>query len=341
MVMGRLVVRKAVAGMVAFIIGISIIMVTLIPLLIYLNTTSGEILRAMNVAREFQNQKTRESLEIVNESGVFLIKNTGSIPITIILAVIDSGKGCGRETLLVRTSEILNPGDAVSNIAGYNLSRVCYIVTSKGNIFPAKEKYTVLPQLLQPATFTRSNTGFAEDLYNYYGSNIISRYNERSTLCNKDGVAALVPFNKYDPARKLLTINDTRGDNILYELSGCFSLTFKNSVSINENPYAVAVLYRLVLVFNKSDEKFDTILRICLQRDTSSSCTSSSKTIWYPKGTDPGYIALEGVSLIPMRNAQPGVYDLNVTLIVDKLGGNRLNIGVEYIAVIGAELVSG
>jgi len=337
-VMRKSIVRKAVAGMVAFIVGLSIIMVTLIPLLIYLNTTSGEILRAMSVAREFQNQKTRESLEIVNESRVFLIKNTGSIPITIILAVIDSGKGCERETLLVRTSEILNPGDAISNIAGYNLSRVCYIVTSKGNIFPAKEKYTVLPQ---PVTFTHSNTGFAEDLYNYYGSNIIARYNERSTVCNKNGVAALVSFNKYDPARKLLTINDTRGDNILYELSGCFGLIFKNTVSINENPYAVAVLYRVVLVFNKSDEKFDTILRICLQQDTSSSCTSSSKTVWYPKGTDPGYIVLEGVSLIPMRNAPPGVYDLNVTLIVDKLGGNRLNIGVEYIAVLGAELVLG
>ncbi|GAY25082.1 hypothetical protein ATG_02850 [Desulfurococcaceae archaeon AG1] len=341
MVMGRLVVRKAVAGMVAFIIGISIIMVTLIPLLVYLNTASGETLRAMGVVREFYNQRTRESLDVVREGGVFRIKNTGSVPITVILAVIDGGKGCGRETLLIRTSESLNPGDVVSSIAGHGLDRICYIVTSRGNVFPVKEKYAVLPQLPQPVTFTPNNTGFAEDLYNSYRNNITARYNERSSVCDKTGVPALFSFDSYDPAKKLLTINDTSGNIIIYELGGCFSLTFKNSVSISENPYAVAVFYRLVLVLRRPEANFEALLRICLQQGASSSCASSSNMIWYPTGVNPGYVVLEGVSLIPVRNALPGVYDLNVTLTLDKLGGNRLSIGVEYIAVLNAALVSG
>ena len=341
--MKKQIIRKAVAGMLAFIIGISVLMITLIPLLIYLNTSSGETLKAMGMVREFQSQRSREALDIVYDatSSTFLLKNTGTTPITIILAAISSGNQCVN---LSKTNINLNPGDTVKNISNYGLGSICYVVTSRGNVFPVKEKYNLLlsqlAQSSQEIVFTPDNTKFAEDLYNSYKNKIIANYSTSSTSCTNPGTPTLHPFDKYNN-KKLLTINYTSGGVVNYTNNGCFSLTFQNVVNVSGNQYAVAVFYKIVIVHNKNGNKLGATLTICLQQEQGgvTRCASSAGTSWNPSDIQTNYVVLEGISLIP--SLTPGLYNLNITLTFDSGGGTEFNVGVEYIAVQNARLVTG
>ena len=343
--MKKQIIRKAVAGMLAFIIGISVLMITLIPLLIYLNTSSGETLKAMGMVREFQSQRSRESLDIVYDatSSTFLLKNTGTTPITIILAAISSGDRCGN---LSKTNISLNPGDTVKNISNYGLDSICYVVTSRGNVFPVKERYNILlsqlSQSSQEIVFASDNTKFAEDLYNSYKNKIIAKYNTDRTSCTNDGTPKLHPFDKYNN-KKLLTINSTSDDVVSYEKDyGCFSLTFQNVVNVSGNQYAVAVFYKIVIVLiNKNGNKLGAVLMVCLQKDSVTKCANSAGTSWTPSAIQTDYIVLEGLSLIPMQDAPSGLYNLNITLTFDSQGSTKFNVGVEYIALQNARLVTG
>jgi len=367
---GREGLRKAVAGILAFIIGISIAVVTIIPLLIYLNTSSGETIRAFNTLRDFQAQKSSESIGIALEGGGWAIKNTGSVSETIVLAVIDTGNGCNNGTALIRTSITLNPGDRIYSInistSSYSLDKICYVVTARGNVFPVKEKYlaALASQQSQNLLFTPNNVKFAEDLMGIKDK-IKANYSTDDLSCNKNGrVYFANALKNYKPMNnaKILTISDRNNNIVTYgskdnnnknnkNNEGCFSVTFPGILNITSGSYGLVIYYRIILDLvskSKSDnpgsssaDKMSVNVSISVMGGGIVRASMASVSSWSLNSIDLDYIVLENYLLIPLKGVNPGIYDLNVTVLFPTLQGNtQVQVGIEYIAVQGATLVT-
>lgn len=348
--MNRDAIRKAVAGVLAFIIGISIAVVTIIPLLIYLNSTSGALLNALNQVRDFQSQKSSESLDVVYEGGSIYLKNTGSVPATIVLAVIDSGKGCSSNTFLLKTSIPISTGDRISSInissRSYGLTDICYVMTARGNVFPVKEKYLALQaQLSQQAgniLFTPNNTIFPDDASKY---TTVGKYSDGDLSCSKKGdVWNNVTFPDY--GKNLIAVVDTnlgqqQGIPVTINgKSGCVSITFKQSVNVPQGAYAVVIYYRIIVQSN--NDKMNVIIIPSLIKDNKIYMSSDVNAMHSPSSIfKNSYLSFEGYSLIPLKDATPGLYDLNITVAFpDTTGSTAPKVGIEYIAIQGATLVT-
>lgn len=333
--------RKAAASMLGFIIGISILAAILIPLSIYLSNMGSETLTAVEAVRDFESQRSQESVDIVYWNGYIQLKNTGSVPIAVSLIALDVGNGCGWGAVLYKADpmiNVINPGDMARNISGYDLSVICYILTTRGNMFPVKEKYfAMLSQLSQGVYFTPGNTRFAGDI----DPRIVSaRFSTNDGGCSLSGTPAVVRFSQYN--RSLLTINYS-GSPVLFSGPGssCFSLTFNNAVEVNASSYAVAVFYKMVFLPTSRRDTFGAALTACLSGPVSS-CSSSSGLSWSPSSINQDYIVFEGFSLIPMGSAPRGNYSLTITLVFSiQGGGTSFYTGLEYIAVQGARLIAG
>jgi hypothetical protein len=336
-------IRKAVAGILAFIIGISIAIVTIVPLLIYLNTSSGEAMRAFNSLSEYQKQRSSESIDIVLVGGTPYIKNTGSTPLTIVLAVIDSGNGCGDRTSMLKTNITMKPGDAILSInatsSSYGPAVTCYVMTARGNVFPVKEKYNaILSQQTGNILFTPNNTIFADDANKY---SIDGSYSNGDLSCSTRGyVRNNVTFQSYDPNKKLISVVDNNGNPItITEKRGCISVAFKNAVSVPQGAYAVVIYYRIIV--DSSQAKMDVGIIPSLMKNNMIYTSSNSNAIFSPSSISGSYLSFEGYSLIPLKGATPGLYDLNITVVFPSLqGGSSLQVGIEYIAIQGATLVT-
>lgn len=318
--------------------------VSLIPLLIYLNQTSGDLARAIAALRDYQSQKETESLGIVYDStaGGIVLKNTGPIPVTIVLATVNSGT-CGLGDTILRTSITMYPGNTTTSIKttgkSYSLGEICYVATARGNVFPVKEKYAQLAQQIQ--IFTRNNTLFAA---NADIKKIQANYSTTSYICNMQGNPAIINFANYP--RQVLTIIDNNNNIISFGGSsnnvGCFLLIFKNLVQIRENPYAVVVYYRIVLQGTwGSNNKLGVNVAATIYNDTVRFDSTTSETSWTPNSINVTYLVLERYVIIPVSGATPGLYNLSITGTLDLQGSTQLQVGLEYLAVQGATLVVG
>jgi hypothetical protein len=342
-------IRRAVAGILAFIIGISIAIVTIVPLLIYLNTSSGEAMRAFNSLSEYQKQRSSESIDIALIGGTPYIKNTGSTPLTIVLAVIDSGNGCGDRTSMLKTNITMKPGDAILSInatsSSYGPAVTCYVMTARGNVFPVKDRYIALmsqqPQQAGNILFTPNNTIFADDASKY---SVDGSYSAGSLSCNTKGyVWNNVTFQSYDPNKKLISVVDNNGKPITITANsgnGCISVAFNNAVSVPQGAYAVVIYYRIIVI--SSQAKIDVGIIPSLMKNNMIYTSSNSNTIFSPSSIFSGsYLSFEGYSLIPLKGATPGLYDLNITVVFPSLqGSSNPQVGIEYIAIQGATLVT-
>lgn len=347
--MGRA--RKAVAGMLAFMIGISIVIVALVPLLLLLNSQSSEMLRAANTVNTFQSLRDSESLNIVIQSGDIVLKNTGSVPITIALLIINNSitGSCIDTPQLVRTNTTISPGDYYKNItvAGktYKLEDICYIVTTRGNVIPIKEKYyTYLSQLsgVSGGILSRENTRFAEDM----NTGVIkANYSTNDYSCNIKATPYIAKIPQYP--NRLLTANDSN-DIIVFSLSsggkGCLSFTFENSLELDGSGYAVLVVYRIVVVgsnLNKNNFRLDLETRASVSGSGGAYSSSATSPNWQPK-LDSDYLNLtwDVILVIPMKGASPGRYSLTITIILNQINSNgNYRVGVEYLSVQGMRLL--
>jgi hypothetical protein len=343
-------VRKAVAGILAFIVGISILIVTIIPLLIYLNRVSGEMIRAFNSLSEYQRHRSLESIDILVEGNRVAIKNTGSVAEAFILAVIDNGYGCNNRASILKINIALDPGDKIYSIntssSSYTLDKICYVMTSRGNVFPVREKYlAVLVSLAPPAIITNESTRFADDMKSW---SISVYYSIGSDICNVAGlpwIGVISPiYNK-----KLLTINSSATEIVKYELggqnrTGCALYRFKDLLSLDRPGYAVLTIMRVVIIgTNLSNIRLDANAYISIIRDNVYISTASAYLTWNPAPDprrDTDYIVWDIVGLIPISNIQPGTYSLEIKLILTQIiGKGAYYVGIEYLVIQGMRLI--
>jgi len=353
-------IRKAVAGILAFIIGISIVIVTIVPLLIYLNTSSGEAMRAFNSLSEYQKQRSSESIDIVLVGGTPYIKNTGSTPLTIVLAVIDSGNGCGDRTSMLKTNITMKPGDAILSINATSNSYVpavtCYVMTARGNVFPVKEKYDAILSQLALSTNTTGiispdNTIFAQDMISWNQSGKIRiNYSINSYNCNNNAIPIITYIQPYP--RQVLTLKENNQLK-MFELKNnskvfiCFK--FNDVLNLTQQGYAVLALLRLVVVGSDIKTNGSFIIRLDISVNgsiiRSSNYYNSSPNFisWLPK-TGSDYLIWDVIMLIPLKQggdmASPGVYSLEIDVILDQINGNgSYYVGIEYLSIQGMKLI--
>jgi len=348
-------VRKAVAGILAFIIGISIVIVTIVPLLIYLNTSSGEAVRAFNSLSEYQKQRSSESIDIVLVGGTPYIKNTGSTPLTIVLAVIDSGNGCGDRTSMLKTNITMKPGDAILSINATSNSYVpavtCYVMTARGNVFPVKEKYDAILSQLALGIISPDNTIFAQDMISWIQSGKIRiNYSINSYNCNNNTIPIITIIEPYP--RQVLTLKENNQPK-MFELKNnskvfiCFK--FNDVLNLTQQGYAVLALLRLVVVGSDIQTNGSFIIRLDISVNgsiigSSNYYNSSPNFIsWLPK-TGSDYLIWDVIMLIPLKQggdmASPGVYSLEIDVILDQIKGNgSYYVGIEYLSIQGMKLI--
>jgi hypothetical protein len=348
-------IRKAVAGILAFIVGISIAIVTIVPLLIYLNISNRETMNAFNSFSEYQKQRSSESIDIALIGGTPYIKNTGSVPLTIVLAVIDNGNGCGNRTSILKTNITMKQGDTIANISNYGASIICYIMTARGNIFPIKDRLYGLLAAMSPSTlFNESNARFARDLS--LGPNDLGNYSIGNLNCNQNGYLKIWDRGNSGYDRDLISVFSSPTDpdpvNIgsssgrggggrdRDEDKGCIRILLRNAVSLSTSTYAIAIYYKIVGFYNQ--KKFSGGINISLIYSSNNAIKYSGYSTadgWTPPFRDKTVI-YEGYVLIPMRDAPAGLYDLEIRFgIYDSKGNSNIMIGIEYIAIVGATLV--
>ncbi|MEM4970699.1 MAG: hypothetical protein QXE01_05545 [Sulfolobales archaeon] len=349
-------IRKAIAGVLAFIIGISIAIVTIIPLLIYLNNTSGAMIRALNQVRDFEAQRGSEDLEVVYESGSIYLKNIGSIPATIVLAVIDSGNGCNLNTLLLKTNISINTSDRIRSINttanSYGLDRICYVMTARGNVFPVRERYNAIQSQLSlnPNTtgiISPDNTIFAQDMgaWNQAGK-INVTYG--SSSCSSKGNPYIGNIPPYD--KQLLSVKDNNSNLIQFSLNnknqGYICFKFRDVLNLTQQGYAVLALFRIVVVgvnMNSNNFRLDISVNGSVSSGSNSYGSSSTFLSWQPKSNS-DYLVWDVIMLIPLKQgssqAPPGVYSLEIDIILDQNTGNgSYYVGIEYLSIQGMKLI--
>jgi hypothetical protein len=335
-------IRKAVAGILAFIVGISIAIVTIIPLLIYLNISNRETINAFNSFSEYQKQRSSESIDIALIGETPYIRNTGSVPLTIVLAVIDNGYGCGNRTSILKTNITMKQGDTIANISGYGASIICYIMTARGNIFPIKDRLYGLLAAMSPSTlFNESNARFARDLS--LGPNDLGNYSIGNRNCNQNGYLKIWDRGNSGYDRDLISVFSSQGDpNPVNIGEGCIRVLLRNAVNLGASIYAIAIYYKIVGFYNNS--KFSGGINISLIYSSNNAIKYSGYSTadgWTPPFRDKTVI-YEGYVLIPMRDAPAGLYDLEIIFgIYNSEDSSDINIriGIEYIAIVGATLV--
>jgi hypothetical protein len=333
-------IRKAVAGILAFIVGISIAIVTIIPLLIYLNISNRETINAFNSFSEYQKQRSSESIDIALIGETPYIRNTGSVPLTIVLAVIDNGYGCGNRTSILKTNITMKQGDTIANISSYGASIICYIMTARGNIFPIKERLYGLLAAMSPLTlFNESNARFAQDLS--LGPNDLGNYSIGNLNCNQNGYLKIWDRSNSRYDRDLISVFSSQGDpNPVNIGEGCIRVLLRNAVNLGASIYAIAIYYKIVGFYNKN--KFSGGINISLIYSSNNAIKYSGYSTadgWTPPFKDK-MVIYEGYVLIPMRDAPAGLYDLEIRFgIYDSKGNSDIRIGIEYIAIVGATLV--
>jgi hypothetical protein len=333
-------IRKAVAGILAFIIGISIAIVTIIPLLIYLNISNRETINAFNSFSEYQKQRSSESIDIALIGETPYIRNTGSVPLTIVLAVIDNGYGCGNRTSILKTNITMKQGDTIANISSYGASIICYIMTARGNIFPIKDRLYGLLAAMSPSTlFNESNARFAQDLS--LGPNDLGNYSIGNLNCNQNGYLKIWDRSNSRYDRDLISVFSSQGDpNPVNIGEGCIRVLLRNAVNLGASIYAIAIYYKIVGFYNRN--KFSGGINISLIYSSNNAIKYSGYSTadgWTPPFKDK-MVIYEGYVLIPMRDAPAGLYDLEIRFgIYDSKGNSDIRIGIEYIAIVGATLV--
>ena len=350
-------IRKAVAGILAFIVGISIAIVTIVPLLIYLNSTSGAMLKALNQVRDFQSQKSSESLEVVYEGGSIYLKNTGTIPATIVLSIIDGGGGCTNNTFLLKTNLTINTGYRITSINttsnSYELPRICYVMTARGNVFPVKEKYNaILSQLTLPANATNiinpDNTIFAQDMIPWNQSGRIKiNYSIDSYNCNTQATPDITYIPPYP--RQVITLKE---NNQLKEFQlnnrdkALICFQFNDILNLTQQGYAVLVFLRLVVVessTNRNNLRLDISLNGSIFNNLNFYSSSLTFISWHPS-TDSDYLIWDVIMLIPLKQgtnlASPGVYSIKIDVLLDQINGRgAYYVGIEYLSIQGMKLV--
>jgi hypothetical protein len=241
----------------------------------------------------------------------------------------------------------MKPGDAILSInatsSSYGPALTCYVMTARGNVFPVKDRYIALmsqqPQQAGNILFTPNNTIFADDASKY---SVDGSYSAGSLSCNTKGyVWNNVTFQSYDPNKKLISVVDNKGNPItITEKSGCISVTFKDAVSVPQGAYVVVIYYRIIV--NSSQAKMDVGIIPSLMKNNMIYKSSNSNAIFSPSSIFSGsYLSFEGYSLIPLKGATPGLYDLNITVVFPSLqGDSKPQVGIEYIAIQGATLVT-
>ncbi|MFZ8822649.1 MAG: hypothetical protein ACO2O0_00630 [Desulfurococcales archaeon] len=333
-------IRKAVAGILAFIVGISIAIVTIIPLLIYLNISNRETINAFNSFSEYQKQRSSESIDIALIGETPYIRNTGSVPLTIVLAVIDNGYGCGNRTSILKTNITMKQGDTIANISSYGASIICYIMTTRGNIFPIKDRLYGLLAAMSPSTlFNESNARFAQDLS--LGPNDLGNYSIGNLNCNQNGYLKIWDRSNSGYDRDLISVFSSQGDpNPVRMSEGCIRVLLRNAVNLGASVYAIAIYYKIVGFYKTN--KFIGGVNISLIYSSNNAIKYSGYSTadgWTPPFRDK-MVIYEGYVLIPMRDAPAGLYDLEIRFgIYDSKGNVNIRIGIEYIAIVGATLV--
>jgi hypothetical protein len=326
-------IRKAVAGILAFIVGMSIAIATIVPLLIYLNTSNRETMDAFNSFSEYQKQRSSESIDIALIEGTPYIKNTGSVPLTIVLAVIDNGNGCGNRASILKTNITMKQGDMIANISSYGASIICYIMTARGNIFPIKDR------LYSLTLFNRSNTRFAQDLR--LGPNDLGNYSIGNLSCNQNGYLKIWDRSNSGYDRDLISVFRSPGDPNPVDIGeGCIRVLLRNAVNLGDSIYAIAIYYKIVGFHNNNI--FSGGVNISLIYSSNNAIKYSGYSTadgWTPPFRNETVI-YEGYVLIPMGDAPAGLYDLEIRFgIYYSRVSSGIRIGIEYIAIVGATLV--
>lgn len=337
------------AGVLAFIVGISIAAVSVVPLLLYLNQSSWELARAIAVLRDHQSAKSAESLEVVREGESYKLRNAGPLPLTIVLAAVNESGDCG-SVVLRRTSINMSAGNS-SDLSGLNLDNVCYVATARGNVFPVKEmKKSQQAPSPTASPFTPKNTLFAGEV-DLSKIRIEGNYSTDGKGCDKQGTAAIVQqLGSYEG--KVLTINDDSGKIVTFDKKeggnqggdkkeGCFMLKFKELVNISGSPYTVVLHYRIVIYFSEKGQKLALVVGASIANQTFNISSTSTETSWTPSSLIRNYEVLEGYLLMRASNLSSGRYDLILKVLLGLQGNTVVNVGVEYVAVQGASLVVG
>jgi len=336
--------RKAVAGMLAFIIGVSIVIALIVPLILFLSSSSGEVIRALNVLGEFQSQKAQEDLDVVLDRGRFFIKNAGSLPTTIVLVLVDRGLGCARDLSLYKVSLTIDPGASVAVIPAANTSlgpdAICYVVTSRGNVFSIRERFLRVSGV---EVITNQTTRFADDMASW---NIDAMFSRASDMCNVRGIPWVGVPAPSVYGKMLLTVNESSTATVIYDLDaarqsvGCASFTFNNLVRLDRPSYAVIVLLRIVLIsLENTRDAFSATAGITLRSGGLAIGSTSTSVVWTPK-KDLDLFVWDLAPLIPARDAPPGDYSLEVRVVLNQISGRgKYIVGIEYLALQGARLV--
>jgi len=339
--------RKAVAGMLAFIIGVSIVIALIVPLVLFLSSSSGEVIRALNVLGEFQSQKAQEDLDVVLDRGRFFIKNAGSLPTTIVLVLVDRGLGCARDLSLYKVSLTIDPGASVAVIPAANTSlgpdAICYVVTSRGNVFSIRERFLRVSGVEVITVITNQTTRFADDMASW---NIDARFSRGSDMCDVRGIPWVGVPARSVYGKMLLTVNESSTATVIYDLNatrqsvGCASFTFNNLVRLDRPSYAVIVLLRIVIISLENTRDAISATADITLRSGGLAIGSTSTAVVYSPQKDLDLFVWDLAPLIPARDAPPGDYSLEVRVVLNQISGRgKYIVGIEYLALQGARLV--
>ncbi len=367
------VMKKAVSNIIGFALGIIIILVTVIPLFMFLTSARSDLEKIIGNYEAYQDLKSLEKLSVEADytsttSEIYYLRNTGSIPIKLVRAVIQSALGLDPYYINI----MIEPGQRIplSQIftqlgLPYDPASLRYVVSVRGKVFPIAEQIIRIP----PPSSTPGSSGGAAALpapgygnpftpssslfyWNFTdavkNNRVDAYYNLAGSSCTYSGQAWVGLIANYN--NKVLTINSTdtkTPTTVTYNLgnsqSGCAKFVFKNLLNASGS-YIIVVYYRVVIASLSAKDRVSIDLNFTVVDSTGRGIGSSVTSFqWAPK-TDLDYIVYSGYVAIPIYNPVSGFtvsgnVDLVFKIVLTQINAQgSYQVGVEYLAFQGVQV---